>query len=316
MPTPKLTDVQKNRLAYLEPRLKDAVRMRDYPLAKTVALDIQSLLRSTGHETRLMQSKNWLFEGAIEAGEYSTAERGLAAVRKKMNPNTRVHLEATALLAICLLRQGKTEQAEPYMAEVLENDKVIRSDGKRAEFRRHIIKRFEEEGVLSAVQDSAPKEYPDPKAVQDEAGYLLIQNTPDEELLRRIGIASPPDAAAIILKIDDFSRKRLPMHEIKLLPSPEDKKKQEKVGVTVAEALKRRLYAGICDKESEIYQAWVKEGLGAVLNKVYIGGAVTTMLVDMSAGTMALAVPLAALVLKVGVEVWCDVNKPKNVMLR
>ena len=108
----------------------------------------------------------------------------------------------------------------------------------------------------------------------------------------------------------------MPLHEIKLLPSPEDMKKQEKVGVTVAEALKRRLYAALCDKDSEIYQAWVKQGLGVVLNKVYIGGAVTSMLVNMSAGTMALAVPLAALVVKLGVEVLCEVNKPKNVMLR
>lgn len=316
MPSPKLTDIQKKRLAYLEPRMKNAVRMRDYALAKTIALDIQNLLRRTGHEIRLMQSKNWLYEGAIEAGEYSVAEQGLKAIRKKVSTNTRLYLEATALLVICYLRQGKTECAEPYMAEVLNNDKAIRSEAKRTEFRLHIIKRFEEEGVLSAISNTAPKEYPDSKAVQDEAGYLLMQNTSDVELYRRIGIASPPGVFGIILKIDDFSRKRLPMHEIKLLPAPDDMKKQEKVGVTVAEALKRRLYAAICDKESEIYQAWVKQGLGAVLNKVYIGGAVTTMLVNMSAGTMALAVPLAALVLKLGVEVWCDVNQPKDVMLR
>lgn len=316
MPPAKLTDTQKRRLAYLEPRLKNAVRLRDYPLAKTIALDIQNLLRSTGHETRLMQSKNWLYEGAIEAGEYSVAEQGLKAVRKKVSSNTRVYLEATALLAICLLRQGNTEHAEPYMAEVLYNDKAIRSYTKRTEFRLHIIERFEEEGVLSAIKNTAPKEYPDAKAVQDEAGFLLMHNTSVEELYRRIGIASPPGAVAIILKIDDFSRKRLPLHEIKLLPAPEDMKKQEKVGVTVAEALKRRLYAAMCDRESEIYQAWVKQGLGAVLNKVYIGGAVTSMLVNMSAGTMAMAVPIAALVLKLGIEVWCDVNKPKDVMLR
>ncbi len=106
------------------------------------------------------------------------------------------------------------------------------------------------------------------------------------------------------------------MNEVKLLPSPEDKKKREKVGITVGEALKRRLYASLCDKESEIYQAWVNEGLGAVLNKIYIGGAVTTMLVNLSAGSMALAIPLAALVLKLGVEVWCEKSKPSNVMLR
>ncbi|MEP2777242.1 MAG: hypothetical protein ABJQ29_01785 [Luteolibacter sp.] len=275
MNPPNLTEVQKKRLGYLEPRLRKAVQLRDYKLAKTIAFDIQSLLRTSGHETRLMQSKNWLYEAAIEAEEYETAERGLKAIRKKMRPNTRVHLEATALLAICLLRQGKTALSEPFMAEVLDNVSVIRSESKRAEFRRHMIQRFEEEGVLNAVKDSAPKEYPDAKAVQDEAGYLLFQNASDEELFRRIGIASPPEAALIILKIDDFSRKRLPLHEVKLLPSPDDMKKQERVGTTVAEALKRRLYAAMCDKDSEIYQAWVKEGLGAVLNKLYIGGAVT-----------------------------------------
>jgi hypothetical protein len=42
-----------------------------------------------------------------------------------------------------------------------------------------------------------------------------------------------------------------------------------------------------------------------VLSKVYIGCAVTTLLVDMAAGTKALAIPMAAFLLKLGVEVFC-----------
>jgi hypothetical protein len=270
----------------------------------------------TGHETRLMQSKNWVFEAAIEAGEYNTAECGLIGVREKMNTNTRVHLEATALLAICILRQGKTSKAEPYIKEVLKNDTVIRSERKRAEFRQHIIRRFEEEAVLNTIIGFAPKDRPDPKEAQDAAGQLLLSNTSDEELFQRIGTAAPPDAITIILKIDDFSRNLLPSREVKLLPSPEDKMKREKVGITVGDALKRRLYASLCDKESEIYKAWVNEGLGAVLNKIYIGGAITTFLINLQAGSIALAIPLAALLLKLGVEVWCEKYKPSLVMLR
>lgn len=316
MPQTKLTETQKRRLAVLEPRLRDAVMLRNYSKAKVAALDIQTLLRSTGHETRLMQNKTWLFEAAIEAEEYQTAEIGLKAVRDKTNSNTRVHLEATALLAICLLRQSRTVEAEPFIAETLQNNKVIKTASKRIEFRRHIIQRFEEEGVLGSLKNTGDIHQLDSKAVQDEAGYLLLHNTPDEELIRRIGIASPPGAVAIILKIDEFTRGLLPAPEISMLPPRADKSKQEKVGVTVFEALKRRLYASLCDKDSEIYQAWFKQGLGVVLNRVYIGGAVTTMLVNLGAGSMAIAVPIVALILKLGIEVWCEVNTPKNVMLR
>lgn len=70
---PKLTQMQKEKLAKLEPDLRRSVKLGNYNLAKQIAMDIQSILRSTGHETRLMQSKNWLFEAAMEAGEIETA---------------------------------------------------------------------------------------------------------------------------------------------------------------------------------------------------------------------------------------------------
>lgn len=107
MPTPPpLTDVQKSRLASLEPALRTAVYAADYKLAKIIAIDIQEILRATGHETRLMKSKNWLFEAALNANELHTAEAGFLGIRKKTAETTRVHLEATALLIVCLLREG------------------------------------------------------------------------------------------------------------------------------------------------------------------------------------------------------------------
>jgi hypothetical protein len=48
----------------------------------------QTLLRPTGHETRLQQAKAWLFEAAMEAGELDTAELGFIGVRKKTAQGT------------------------------------------------------------------------------------------------------------------------------------------------------------------------------------------------------------------------------------
>lgn len=62
----KLTEIQKERLSRLEPQLKFAVEDKDFDTAKRIVADIQEFLRPTGHITRLVQIKNWLFELAIE----------------------------------------------------------------------------------------------------------------------------------------------------------------------------------------------------------------------------------------------------------
>ena len=121
---PKLTEQQKRRLKILEPNLRNAVQNGDYDLAKQIVNEIQSLLRQSGHETRLMQSKNWLFEAAMESGNLQFAIAGLTGVQKKCNPRTRVYLEATALLAICHIRNENIDSAEPLIAKVLEKSKM------------------------------------------------------------------------------------------------------------------------------------------------------------------------------------------------
>jgi hypothetical protein len=132
---PNLTAAQKSRLAALEPALRDAVHRADYESAKIHANDIQALLRPTGHETRLMQSKNWLFEAAMQAGHLDLAESGFQGVRQKTAPGTRVHLEATVLLTICLLRQKRLQEAEPLMRLVLRSEN-IRGEERRRKFLR------------------------------------------------------------------------------------------------------------------------------------------------------------------------------------
>ena len=62
MRDPKLTTEQKEKLAILEPMLREAASSHDFERAKEVTFRIQNVLRPTGNETRLMESKNRLME--------------------------------------------------------------------------------------------------------------------------------------------------------------------------------------------------------------------------------------------------------------
>lgn len=105
MKNPKLSDEQRAKLAILEPMLMLAATARDYEKAKDITLRIQNILRPTGHEMRLMQAKNRLFEIAMESGNINIAISGFTGIRQKVSKRTRLYLEATTLLAICYLRK-------------------------------------------------------------------------------------------------------------------------------------------------------------------------------------------------------------------
>jgi hypothetical protein len=155
MRPPKLTSEQLQRLHHLEPSLHAAALRGDYESAQQHALDIQNTLRATGHETRLMQAKVWLFEAAMEAGYLNVAVPGFVGIRGKASKGTRLHLEATTLLAICYLRQKNLAKAEPLIAEVLKS-RNIRSESGRRRFLRRVVSRFEEEGLLGALVEQQP----------------------------------------------------------------------------------------------------------------------------------------------------------------
>jgi hypothetical protein len=313
MKPPHLTEKQKEVLGRLEPALRKAVRLGDYPTAKRITSDIQAILRPTGHETRLMQAKNWLFEAALEAGEVDTAISGFVGIRRKMARHTRGYLEATALLAVCYLRKGEFELAQPCMAEVLKNESLIKSPRRRREFKFNVIQRFEEEAALASFRGKYNEKL-SAEEIQNEAGQLVQAETEDE-MFTRVGKFSPPETKFVILRIEQFSRNQLPKGDLKFLPNPEDRVKDETVGRTVFLSVRRVLWKSLCDPESDIYKAWVHKGLGIVLNRLYIGTAVTTILADLGIGIKAIAVPVAALLIKFGIEVYCDRFKPTGVMI-
>jgi len=70
----------------------------------------------------------------------------------------------------------------------------------------------------------------------------------------------------------------------------------------------------LCDPESDIYKAWFSSGLNFVLEKRYLGAAIAAAFLNIGVGIKALAVSATALVMKFGIEVYCERFKPDLLM--
>jgi hypothetical protein len=310
----KLSDIQKRRLAILKPQFDKAIFSKDLQIAKIVLNDIQSTLNLNNHTTLLAQYRNWFFELALDSDQYALAESGFISVRRSVSKNTRIHLEATALLAICYLRLSNVEKAKPLIKEVLHNDHIIKTERTRRVFNKNIIQRFDEEVALYSLKGKYGETY-DYKLeeIEKEVG-VLVSTKSEDELFKLLGSNVPETTKSLLYEVDSFAKNLLPFAERNLLASPEDIIKNEEVGKTVFTSFKRTIYNSICDQNSQVYKMWNEKVVGAVLNSKYIIGAVAAALSSISIGFHALIITAAALVIRFGLDIYCEHYKPKGIM--
>lgn len=309
---PKLSASQKRKLTELEPALREAVNRGDYAAVEGLVKHLQRLLRPSGHETRLMQAKLWLWEAAMEAGDLSTAESGFIGVRGRTNHSTRLYLEATALLAICLLRAGRVSDAKPLIKETLARFRNIRSPTRQSEFKRRIVERFAEESVLGALSARGSDQM-EPGKLQEEAGGV-VQRLDTSEIYRTLGQMIPSDAIAILEEVRTHSIKQLTATEQALLPSPESLRSDLTHGKTVFGALRRVVWRALCDPTSEVYAVWWTNGMKPLLDKKLLGAAIAAALAGAKIGIFGIGVYFTALVLRLGIDTFCEISKPRSVM--
>jgi len=309
---PKLTDSQKRRLKHLESALRDAVEIGKLQRAELLTHEIQEMLRPTGHEARLMQAKNWLFEAAMEAGNIGYAISGFEGVRKKVSHATRLYLEATALLAICYLRKGDIKKAQPLIDEALSSLKNIRTDNQRRNFRVSIVKRFEEEGMLAALREIGAQPLNIDEIYLDASA--VAEKKTKEEIIILLGESTPPSVVHFLERVSMISKKQLSYKEVLFLPSHQIDQKPLKLGQRVFSSLKHVVWKSLCDPESSVYKLWFTSGMTVVFDKKYLTTAIATTLAGYKVGAYGMVVYFGALVLKMGLEVFCDVYKPKPLM--
>jgi hypothetical protein len=311
-PSPVLTDGQKIRLAELEPRLRECVSRADFGKAKEIVHEVQTLLRSSGHEIRLLQAKNWLYETALEANQLDFAKSGFIGTIAKTSSKTRLHLEATALLAVCYLKEGDLDSAKPQIAKAVDSVGNIKSTSRRMQFHKRLLARFEEEALLAGMRDKTAK--PLKLDEVDSEAIRLVSTATEDAIYDELGKAVPARAKFLLEEIYQNYVLRLPAPERKLLPPPIYEKETKELGKKALVALKRVAWRSLCSKDSEIYKAW-NDGLSVVYDKKYIASSIVACFNSVNITVVMLAASAAALAIKFGAETFCELYAPRSLMI-
>jgi hypothetical protein len=300
-----------NRLKVLMPQFKKAIAKKNLSSARNIISDLQAVLRSLNKTTKLVEVKNQFFELALEEQKYDFAIEGFLSNRSLVNNTTRLHLEATALLAIAYLRKKEIEKAKPFIKEVLQNRNVIKTESTREKFNKEIIARFDEECALYSLTTDKPPEL-DIDTLHEEV--IKVANTlTNDQLYSLMGKALPKLTKDLLFEVDKFSKNQLTYKEQKFLPSSEEMIKDEQAGRTVFASFKRVVYKSLCDPTSEVYKIWYSNIVGVVIDKKFITAAIGAALAGTGIGITALIVTAAALVLRFGLDIYCDRYKPSGI---
>jgi hypothetical protein len=177
---------------------------------------------------------------------------------------------------------------------------------------RDTVSRFEEEGLLGALVGQQPDRL-DAAEIQDLAS-ILVRTRNEDEILFEMGNALPPASIAFLLKVDTMAKHGLSKKEILYLPGEAQIMEKAELGRTVFRSFRRVLWSSLCNPESDIYKAWFSAGLNFVLERRYLGSAVALTLMNLGIGIKALAVSAVALVMKFGIEVYCERFRPDFIM--
>lgn len=313
MSSTKLSEEQLSKLRPLESELKRAVHSGNTDKAINITKKIQLLFPNelrTHH--RLLRAKLWAFESCLDANQISYAQRGFIGIRKLSASNTRLFLEASSLLAVCYLRSKDTSSAKKLIKEVIEKINNISSDRTRHQFQKRLIERVEEECILTELigTDGIAMNVDEIEA----KAIMLIQRNSDSDIFKLIGNTVPTSSIDLLRDVRTYSLNQLPAPDRKLLPSPEKAEEPRKIGKAAFSIIKRIAWKAICNPDSSIYKLW-KKRIPKVFNEGYFSAAVVTTMGDFKIGIPLLASGISALIMKYTAEEFCEVSKPKGLMI-
>ncbi len=300
------------RFRILLANLKRAASFGRITEAEEVLKDIIRLFEKRYAHPKLLEAKLWYFECLLDNNHASSAESGFIGIRRKANPNTLLHLEATFLGGVSLLRQKKIELAKQSFREVLKRVSRIQSPSSRQRHERRFIERIEEEGILCETIGTYEGELK-PDRVHEQAVLLIQQGKSDDEIFELMGSALPTRAVQLLLELRGDAILQLPAADQKLLPRPSEAAKPLNLGKRASAFVKRVSWKVICDQDSPIYQVWSSK-----LPELYTAGTLTKSLCDAFAHwdihIPVLVGGVAAIALKYSAQDFCEQTKPASIM--
>ncbi|MEX2515940.1 MAG: hypothetical protein WD572_03370 [Gammaproteobacteria bacterium] len=312
MANSKLTSKQISELRPLEGALQSAVRSGQAETAIEIATQIQSLFPNDRQHHRLLRAKLWAFEACLDANRITYAANGFIGIRKLSGHTTRLYLEASSLLAVCYLRQKKIPDAKKLISSVVKSINNITSDRTRRQFQKRLIERIEQECILAELIGTSDATM-DQLEVQEKA-VLLLQRSSDDEIFKLIGNSVPAPSLKLLSDVRDYSIKQLPAPDRIMLPPPEKAEAPKSVGKTTFALIQRLVWKTFCAPDSGIYKLW-SQRVPKVFNEGYFSAAVVTTFGEYRIGGTLIASGVAALIMKYTAEEFCEIAKPKGIMI-
>lgn len=300
------------QLRELEKELREAVAKGQPEAAVECAGKIQMLFAPDRKHHRLLRAKLWTFEACLDENRLGYAETGFTGIRKLAAQNTRLYLEATGFLAICLLRQKRVKKAKPLIREVIQSANNIRSERRRRQFHKRFVARIEEECLLSELIGTGDASL-NPKEIHEKA-VLLLQQNDQNELTKLIGNLVPPSGVLLLREVRNYSILQLPLPDRKLLPAPEVAEMPKNLGIRALAVLRRIAWRAICAPDSTIYKAWSKK-LPKVYNEAYFATALAATFTNWKIGIPLLVSGVVAIVMKYSAHEFCEWAKPQGLMI-
>lgn len=299
-------------LRKLEPQLRAQVRAADLIGVEATIRRIQALFINDRDHHRVLRAKNWYYQCLLEHGKAEDAKAGLEAVQQRSKVGTRVHLEATALLAVCYLRLQMIDRAKASLRVVVKRLNAIGSETRRRQFQERLLMRIDDELILSQLigRNEGTLE---PEEMQREAVRWHQTKSP-EQIYALIGNLLPPSTPFLIDDVRRFATLMLPWADQKALPPPRDAIPKETVGRKTEAALKRIGWRTLCAEDSSIYKMW-KERVPKVFSEGYFAVALTTTLAQWRIGIPQLGVGILAIAMRYGCQEFCDTFRPDGLMI-
>lgn len=205
------------------------------------------------------------------------------------------------------------DSSKLLVKEVISKINNIKSDDKRQQFQRRLIHRLEEESIFVGLLGS--KAGPMNQAEIHGNSIRLIQNKSDFEILELIGNSTPPNSLLFLRDVRQYSVSQLPPADQKQLPPTAQSEKPSEIGKKTLQILQRISWKTLCHPESELYKLWFNR-IPKVFNEGYFAIALTTTFSSWNIGIPMLVSGVAALAMKYSAEEFCEIFKPKGIMIQ
>lgn len=229
------------------------------------------------------------------------------------NENTRLRIEAHALLAVVYIRNREFQNAKIHIQKTIQNISNIKSKNRRKIFYEKIILRFEEESILSGAKLDFQPHF-DIDEIQKKA-IELVRTENEESLLSLIGNSLPESSLNYLNDIRTTTLLQIPYDERLALPPPEKPLPSSIVGKRACSALKLVLWRTLCDKNDELYKGW-SGNVAIFYKKPTLALAVSASFAEAKIGSTLLVAGIVAFLFRIGCNAFCEGFAPNEIMKR